>query len=78
VRLDRRRIKKLEAKRSKVEPVPDELLEAYYMALEDYQREQQGLPPVHQGELAWLDYDEELEGRPPPHPDPPEEVYEDS
>jgi len=47
VRLDRRRLEKLEAKRSKVKPVPDELLEAYYMALEDYQAELEGRPPPH-------------------------------
>jgi len=47
VSLNRRRLEKLEAKRSKVKPVPDELLEAYYMALEDYQAELEGRPPPY-------------------------------
>ena len=60
VRLDRRTLEKLEAKRSKVMlgkySVPDELLERYFQLLENHQAE--------------------LEGRPPPHPDPPEEPYD--
>ena len=60
--LNRRRLEKLEAKRSKVKlgkySVPDELLERYFQLLENYKAE--------------------LEGRPPPYPDPPDEDYGDS
>jgi uncharacterized coiled-coil protein SlyX len=47
VRLDRRRIKKLEAKYSKVNPVPDALIERFYQLRENAQAEAEGRPPPH-------------------------------
>ena len=47
MRLDRRRVEKLEAKRREVKPVPDELLEAYYIALENSAAELEGRTPPH-------------------------------
>jgi len=65
VRLDRRTLERLESKYPKVSvggrPDGRDELEEYYMALEDYQREQQGLPPIHDAELAALDNDPVLE-----------------
>jgi hypothetical protein len=38
-----------------------EALEEYFMALEDFERLQQGLPPIHQDKLSSLDDDPELQ-----------------
>ena len=45
--LNRRRIKKLEAKRREVKAVPDELLERHYQLMENEQAELEGRPKPH-------------------------------
>jgi hypothetical protein len=63
VRLDRRRIKKLEAKHPKVSvksPRRDEL-EKYFMEMENYQAELSGDPPPHHIEAREEKYDPVLE-----------------
>jgi hypothetical protein len=52
VRLDRRKIERLEAKHPKVGVAHTSgELEEYYRALESYEREEQGLPPLPYNEV---------------------------
>jgi len=63
VRLDRRKIERLEAKRPKVSvksPRRDEL-EEYFMEMENYQAELSGDPPPHHIEAREESYDPVLE-----------------
>jgi len=45
--MNRRRVEKLETKRTKTKPVPDALVERYYQLQENARAELEGRPPPH-------------------------------